>query len=273
MKRNLLLTIAAIALVATAAFAQQHRRGAGAGSGTPPAGPQSVLTGTVVQFLASSGTGMPSLVIQQGGSEQTLVLGPFWFLQNAKFAAVAGDSVEVTVMACSSCPSGYAVLSVKNLTSGTTVTLRNADGLPLWQSGRQGGPGSQVGQGGPASGMGGNRGGQRRGQGACNGTGPDMTRAASFTGTAVSFTGGAGAGRPTLVLATAAGEKTFLVAPYKAVVQSGLQFPAGTAFTLTAVPNVNDEWVVISLKDDATGSELVLRDPQTGLPVGGRGRH
>lgn len=250
-----------IAILATAAFAQQRR-----GGGTPPAGPQSVISGTVASFTASPGQGMPALVLNRDSGQLTLVLGPFWFLQNAKFAAAAGDRVDATVLACTDCPSGYAVVSVSNLTNGSSVVLRNSDGLPLWQSGgRRGGRGGAH-QGG-RSGFG-----PGAGAGTCNGTGPDMTRVATHTGTVVSFSGGPGAGRPTLVLSTAGGEKTFLVAPYRAVLDAGLDFAPGASYTLTAAPNVDDEWVVVTLKDNATGAELVLRDATTGIPANG-GRH
>lgn len=267
MKRTLLLLFAIAVIVAGATFAQQRNR-----AGTPPSGPQSVISGTVVSFTAGAGQGMPSLVVRQSGADVTLVLGPFWFLQNAEFAAAAGDAVEVTVMACTDCPSGFAVIAVKNVTNGSLVTLRNADGLPLWNpdgSGNGSGPGSR----GPRYGSGpgfGNGPGHGPGYGDCNADGPDMTRLATFTGTVKSFAGGAGAGRPTLVLAIGETERTFLVAPYRVVLDAGMQFAAGASFTLTAAPNVNEEWVVITLKDHATGAELVLRDAQTGVPIGGR---
>jgi hypothetical protein len=256
MKRFSLIALAII-VIATAAFAQQYGRGPGQGpgQGTPPSGPQSVITGTVVGFTASAGVGMPSLIVNHG-TETTFVLGPFWFLQSAQFAAAAGDQVELTVLACTQCPSGYAVVSVKNITSGSAVTLRNAQGLPLWQQGGQGRRGH------------GNAPRTGNGPGNCNGTGPDMAQLATFTGTVSSFVGGPGAGRPTLVLTTSGGDKTFLVAPYRAVMDAGFTFVQGASLTLTAAPNVNQEWVVVTLKDNTTGAELVLRDAQTGLPIG-----
>lgn len=262
MKRKLLFLFAIVVIVAGAAFAQQQRNR----SGTPPSGPQSVIAGTVVSFTAGAGQGMPSLVVRQSGADVTLVLGPFWFLQNAKFAAAAGDAVEVMVMTCAECPNGYAVIAVKNISNGSTVALRNSEGLPLWNSGRGA---SRHGRGpGPGNGPG-----NGPGSGNCNGTGPDMTQLATFTGTVKAFTGGAGAGRPTLLLLVGETERTFLVAPYRVVLDSGMQFTAGETLTLTAAPNVNQEWVVVTLKDHATGAELVLRDAQTGLPIGGRRGH
>lgn len=268
MKRTLfgiLGIVAIVAVIAGSAFAQQQRNRAM----TPPSGPQSVISGTVVSFTAGAGQGMPSLVVRQGGADVTLVLGPFWFLQDAKFAAAAGDAVEATVMSCADCPNGLAVIAVKNITNGAAVTLRNADGLPLWMDeargprhGRGFGRGNGAGSGGPGAGG--------PGFGSCDGNGPDMTQLATFTGTVKSFTGGAGAGRPTLLLVVDGTERTFLVAPFRVVLDSGIGFSEGGTFTVSAAPNGNQEWVVVTLKDHATGAELVLRDAQTGLPVGGR---
>ena len=271
MKRTLLAILGIIVIVAGAvivagsAFAQQQRNRAM----TPPSGPQSVVSGTVVSFTAGSGQGMPSLVVRQGGADVTLVLGPFWFLQDAKFAAATGDAVEATVLSCADCPSGLAVVAVKNVTTGSAVTLRSADGLPLWIGNSRGprngsgfGRGSGPGSGGPGYGG--------PGSGTCDGNGPDMTQLATFTGTVKSFTGGAGAGRPTLVLIIDGTERTFLVAPFRVVLDSGIELPEGATFTVSAAPNLNQEWVVVTLKDHATGAELVLRDAQTGLPIGGR---
>lgn len=267
MKRNLFFTLFAIVLIVAGAAVAQQQRGPGR---TPPAGPQSVLSGPVVSFSAGAGQGMPSLVIQQAGSNATLVLGPYWFLQNAKFTAAVGNSIEATVMSCSDCPAGYAVIGVKNLTNGTSVTLRNSDGLPLWTSQRSGG-GMAPGYGGRGPGNGSGRG-PSNGCNGCDGSGPDMTQVATISGTVKSFEGGPGVGRPTLVLQTVEGDRTFIVAPYRVVLASGIEFIDGAAITLTAAPSVNGEWVAITIRDSATGAELVLRDAQTGLPIGGRGR-
>lgn len=267
MKRNLFfISIAVAVIIAGAAFAQQERnRG---GSGTPPSGPQSVINGTVVSFTAGTGAGMPTLVIQQNGTNVTLALGPYWFLQNANFTAAAGDVVEATVIACSECPNGYAVVAVKDITSGASVTLRDSQGIPLWISNGEQGEGSSCGMRGghvPGSGL------VNRLFGTCNGNGPDMSKRETFSGQVKSFEGGPGVGRPTLVLATAGGDKTFIVGPYRIIRDSGMQFATGAALTLTAAPGEDGEWVALTIKDNATGVVLTLRDSATGRPSGGCG--
>lgn len=253
MKRNLIIALAVTLAIAGAVVAQQ--RG--------PAGPQSTISGTVVEFTAGAGLGMPTLVVKAGSTDTALVLGPYRVLQAAGFSAKAGDLVEAVVMACTECPTGFAVLSVKNLTNGTAVTLRNADGTPFSNGPARGGRQRAAGRG---QGMG-------PGFGDHDCTGPDMTKVEVVNGSIKSFSGGPGIGFPTLVVTTAAGDRTFMVSPYRAILEAGYDFNAGAAVTIVAAPGAEGEWVVISIKDDATGATLVLRDGTTGQPIGGRGPH
>lgn len=282
--RRLVLLMAAFIVLAGLASAQTHYRARSVG--VAPSGPASVISGVVVSFTASAGHGMPTLVVRQASADVTLVLGPFWFLQEGKFAATAGDVVDVNVLGCSACASGYAVVSVKNLTNGTAITLRNADGLVLWSSAARSGfgngagsPGNGNGPGsGPAPGFGPGSG---YGPGAGSGRGPgfgsgqhlcgetpalDMTKVATVTGTIKSFTGGIGTGRPTLTLTTANGDSTFLVSPFRIAYDAGFEFVTGAALTVTAAPNANGDLLVITITDHATGAVLVLRD-ENGLPI------
>lgn len=287
MKRNLFLPLfASILVLAGVSFAQQ-----GPSRGVPAPGPLSVVTGSVVSFTAAAGQGT-SLVIDREGTNLALGLGPLWFLQKSGFAAAAGNAVEATVFACPECSSGYAVVSVKNLTNGTSVTLRDETGSPLWIAGRAGsnpaggpangaGYGSRAGRGnGPGTGPGAGPGngpanGERRGfgngqgPGDCDGTGADMTQLRPFAGKVKSFEGGPSVGRPLLVVETAEGDHTFVVGPYRAILDAGFEFVAGADVSLTAAPTVNQEWVVVSIKDLATGVEIQLRD-EKGLPLIGR---
>lgn len=251
MKRNSLIIVssAVLLILAVAAFAQ--------GRGNPPAAaPPTPVTinGTVVSFTAGYGAGMPTVVVRDGNIDKTFVLGPFWFLQNAGFTAAAGDQVTIQALACSNCANGYAVVSVTNLTSGKELILRDASGAQLFQNQQR--PGSAFGS----------AGGMQRGGGNCAAMNlPDLTRKASFNGTIVSFTGGPGVGKPELTIATAAGDRTFLVGPYHVVIASGYTFVPGNAVTLTAAP-ADVEWVALTLKDVATGLELIFRD-ENGYPV------
>ncbi|MFA6958462.1 MAG: hypothetical protein WC538_21555 [Thermoanaerobaculia bacterium] len=293
MKKSIIAIV--ITLVAVGVFAQHRNRPV-----NPAAtlGAEATFAGTVTQFSAAPGAGAPRLVIlTDDAHNMTFELGPYWYLQQQKLAAAPNDRVEVVARSCSSCPSGYVAVTVRNLATGVTVALRAADGTPLWAgqssgngqgngsvnppptcpngngSGNGNGNGNGYSGGNKGAGMGGGRG---QHSGMCNGAGPDMTKAATFEGTVVSFAGGAGAGRPTLVLSTAAGNRTLLVAPYRAVMAAGVTFTSGDKLSVKSAPVVNDgveEWVVVSFRNVATGFELALRDATTGYPLqGGRGR-
>ena len=279
-----LITGLAVGL-ATAATAQMRR---GAGRGTGPQvdmGAATTVAGSVVSFQAGAGMGMPALVVAvDGGEGQSFVLGPYRYLQAQGFTAKEGDRVEVTTVPCTACPNGSAVVSVHNVSTSATLTLRGEDGVPLWTGGRGAGRGMRgggscqgTGQGmgaGAAMGPGRGRGaGMGRAAGLCNGTGPDMAKAAAYSGTVKAFTGGAGQGFPTLVLETAGGEVSVMVSPYRALMRAGYTPAAGTAVEVTAAPVAVDgaeQLVAITLKDVASGLEIGLRDPQTGFPIGGR---
>ncbi len=283
--------VASLAVGMAAAATAQMRRGAGRATG-PQAdmSATTTVTGTVVALKAGAGMGMPSLVVAVDGSgEQTFVLGPYRYLSAQGFAAAAGDRVEVTTAPCTSCPNGAAVVSVHDVSTSATLNLRGQDGVPLWVAGAGGGRGGRGRRGGGAclgtgpgaaagAAMGAGRGrgaGMGRGAALCNGAGPDMARVATYSGTVKAFTGGPGQGLPSLVLTTGSGDVTLTVSPYRALMAAGYTPAAGTAVEAVAAPVTLDggeQLVVITLTDAASGLEISLRDPQTGLPVGGRGR-
>jgi hypothetical protein len=247
----------------------------GPGGGTGPnvnATTTVVVKGEVVSFTAGAGLGTPTLVVRQAdGSETAFVLGPYPYIQSQGFAAQAGDAVEVTALVCPSCTSGYAAIQVVNVTRGVTLLLRSADGTPLW-TGSQGGtarrhlsPGTPM--TGHGAGMGAGRG---PGHGACGGLGPDMTRVTVFSGVVKGFTGAPGQHLPTLTLATAAGDAEVLLSPYRALMHADYTPSIGAQVEVKAAPVVlesAEQWVAITLRDVATGLEVVLRDAQTGQPV------
>ncbi|HPC83553.1 MAG TPA: hypothetical protein P5234_09345 [Thermoanaerobaculaceae bacterium] len=284
------LVMMGIALVlAVSVGAQQRRGGPGAG---PKIDTSTAFTvqGEVVAFVAGYGEGMPALVVRDSnGTQSTFVLGPFHYLQAQGFTAQPGDLAEVQGWACTTCERGVVVAQVRNVTRNVTVVLHNADGTPAWLgmqgtgvrrrlgagtpgvgtgSGTQGAAAQGTGNG-PAAGVRG-----RRGQGACGG--PDLLRAATYTGTVKSFAGGAGEGSPTLVLGTSAGDVTIMLSPYRALLEAGYTPASGAQITVNAAPvtvDGSEHWVALSLTDLASGLQVSLRSPETGLPlVVGRGR-
>lgn len=284
MKKTLFLTLV-ITLAIGVAFAQSRGNGPanggnGSQSGSQTPAPQFDVTqlvtidGTVVNFAAAAGAGTPQLTVQRATENFSFVLGPYRYLTSQNFVARAGDSVRVAAWPCSTCPSGYAVKEVQNLTAGVTLALRDANGLPLFTSGGPGNGGHGQGSGnGGANGphRGGN--GMGGGQGLCAGSGPDMTAVRTYSGTVKSFTGGYGAGTPTLVLASDAGDVSIVVSPFRAIAVSEFTIKEGMRLNVTTAPvklATGDHWVAIRIEEPATGFAIDLRDATTGLPLYGR---
>lgn len=274
-------------VLATAGLAGQNRGGAKDGTG-PLIDTSNLLVfqGTVVQLVAGLGQGMPELELTTtSGQTLSFALGPYWFLQASGFVAEAGDTAEVSAYACTTCESGYAVAKVVNQTKALTLILRADDGTPLWaaqgsktarrQLGRAGtGGNSDPGQHGqPGTGEPGKGPGQPGGCEACEQ--PDLGQVSTFAGTVASVEATAGDGTPTVTLATSAGDVTFLISPYSILQRAGFALTVGQALEITAAPvehNGVETWLVLVIKDTATGLTVVLRDPSTGLPPVGRGR-
>jgi hypothetical protein len=278
-----LLTAVMVALIATlgsASAALAQHGGARDGSGPLlDASKTVVVQGDVVRFQAGPGQGAPELVVREAsGAERSFLLGPYRALRAQGFAADAGDRVEVTAFACASCPAGAAVERVTNLSRGITLVVRNADGSPAWSARRGSARGRPVGVGGSLGAIQGGAAGapawNGRGPGsrraACGGAGPDLTRTTTFGGTVTSFRGGRGEGVPTVVLATPTGEVSIVLAPYRALAASGYTPADGDRLEVAAAP-VNlgggEQWVALSVRNAATGLEIVLRDPVTGRPL------
>ncbi len=292
--RRAMATVVAAGMAAVAlAGSAWAQRGGGSGNGARDGSGPLVDTskpvtvqGDVVAFLAGVGQGMPELVIRDaGGVETAFVLGPYWYLQQQGFVAQPGERAVVNGFACSSCEHGIAVTSVVNLTRSLTLTLRNADGTPLWIGSTHSGVRRHLGTGAPGAGaMGGRATGAGTGSGRgpaagglhCNGTLPDLARTTTFAGAVSSFTGGAGQGYPTLVVATTQGDVTIMLSPYRVLLQAGYTPAPGAQVAVVAAPvdvDGTDEWVAITLTDVASGLELQFRNPETGFPVvAGHGR-
>jgi hypothetical protein len=274
------MVVAGVAAAALAGSAWGQRGGSGNGvrdGGGPLVDASRPVTvqGDVVRFLAGVGQGMPELVVRDAaGVETSFVLGPYWYLQQQGFAAQPGDRAVVNGFACASCEHGIAVTSVVNLTRSLTLTLRNADGTPLWIGSNGGAVRKHLGTGAMggranAAGTGSGRGPGARGL-RCGGALPDLARTTTFAGAVSSFTGGAGEQYPTLVVAAAQGETSIMLAPYRVLLQAGYTPAPGAQVAVVAAPvdvAGSEEWVAITLTDVASGLVLQFRNPETGYPV------
>jgi hypothetical protein len=298
MKTMKVVGIMALALaVAATATAQRARQGVGTGNGPAIDVTQvAVVDGTVVQLVAGAGEGMPELqVTDTAGVEHSFVLGPIWYLTEQGFKADAGDTVKVIAYICTTCDTGVAVATVVNVSKGLTLALRDEAGMPLWKSrpagggnggnGGNGGAGGNGGNGGNAGNAGNgagtpsrgtNGGGSGDGTNGSGGTQPcdaltvDLTRSTTYAATVVSYSFSAGTGAAALVATTNAGEIAFLASPAWVLARAEFTPEVGAALEITAAPatvNGEEAWVILVIKDIATGTSLVLRDPATGLPV------
>ncbi len=102
---------------------------------------------------------------------------------------------------------------------------------------------------------------------------PDLTRTTTFTGTVASYSVVAGTGAGTLVLATDSGDMSFLLSSVWVLINAGFNPQVGATLSVVAAPVIIDGqeiWVALTITDEATGLTFVLRDPATGLPVGGQ---
>ena len=66
-----------------------------------------------------------------GGAEYVVALGPFWYMNQQGFSLEQGETVRVRMAQCTE---GWAAFSVEIPASGATLTLRNDQGVPLWNA-------------------------------------------------------------------------------------------------------------------------------------------
>lgn len=287
------LTLLLLLVLSPAGFGQLHRH-------APAADPSAAftVTGTVIDFAASYGAGMPSLIVDDPALGRVeLGLGPFWYLQQEGFSAHAGDEVEALAYPCATCFVTSVAARVENFTTGAFVELRDDDGYPLWlaaggggygghpacaaagggKSGHHGGQTGMPGSGGNGNGEG-NGNGQAGGMGTGNGPGagpgsneaggaggqcawslPDMSAVTTVSGTVVSVTAVPGGGPASLVLDGPSGEIELRLSPYWPIPAAGLLIEEGMLLDVTYAPWVTSSGEVLVV--------VAIADPATGLTV------
>lgn len=251
--------------------------GPGDGPGMPAVDPAEtvILEGPVVSFVAGPGMGLPTLTVDDPVEGTTSVrLGPYRVLREAGFTATAGDLVRITAWPCVLCTADYAAGTVENLTTGIAVTLRDEDGTPVWLGAQ--GPGQAQGPGGgPGAAQGSGPHFQPGwGPGSCRGIGPDVSAAVTVTGTVVAFSGGPGVGVPMLTLAVEGEELLLVAGPWRIWDAAGFFPQEGEELTVTYAPAERDGeifLVILTVTDPVSGLTVVLRDPETGKPLGSQG--
>ncbi len=138
----LLSLVLVLSLPATAQM-RQHNRGLGAQGNMvhPNIDPANKVTldGTVESINMGPGQGFPSFtLVLSDGKRVTVVASPYRALLSANFKIAIGDHMLVLGFPSLQYQDTYLAAELKNLTNGTTITLRDASGTPVVG---QGGPG------------------------------------------------------------------------------------------------------------------------------------
>jgi len=249
------LTLAALAMAA-ALFAQNGPKGPqmGPGQNQQPAVPMHSLdlaavvtiAGPITTVNVALGVQHPSIVVDG----KTIELAPAWWLLEKGLELKEGDKVEVIAAPCLDPDKPWLfAIKVINVTTGTTRSLRDENGVPLWVTrggkGQMQGPGSRSGQGnGPAE---------------CSGC-FDPASLATTTGTVESVNAGFGIQMPVLTLKTTGGLLTLKIGPERILLESGFTIKAGDTLTVKYGQSIcTDELIAVSLTNN-DGVTVILRD-------------
>jgi hypothetical protein len=135
----LMIAIAVLTLGAASALAQ---RGMGQGAGRMyDTATETTVKGTVEEVKQVSGPrggpGGTHLILKTDKETLEVHLGPTTFLEKEKFTFAKGDQIEVTGSKVK-IGATDALLAREVKKGDKTLTLRNAQGIPAWSSGRRG---------------------------------------------------------------------------------------------------------------------------------------
>ena len=135
----LMIAIAVLTLGAASALAQ---RGMGQGAGRMyDTATETTVKGTVEEVKQISGQrggpGGTHLIVKTDKETLEVHLGPTTFLEKEKFTFAKGDQIEVTGSKVK-IGAADALLAREVKKGDKTLTLRNAQGVPVWSGGRRG---------------------------------------------------------------------------------------------------------------------------------------
>jgi hypothetical protein len=134
-----MIAIAVLTLGAASALAQ---RGMGQGAGRMyDTATETTVKGTVEEVKQVSGPrggpGGTHLILKTDKETLEVHLGPTTFLEKEKFTFAKGDQIEVTGSKVK-IGAADALLAREVKKGDKTLTLRNAQGVPVWSGGRRG---------------------------------------------------------------------------------------------------------------------------------------
>lgn len=244
MTRKILSTMfLAVVLAAAGAEAAAQGRMQGRGGNFPAGNAPGLvtLTGQVVAVNMAAGQGLPSFRFLTGGKEVTVMTGPYRILAAQGFEIAAGTQLTVTAYPSLRQEDTYVAVQIKNDATGAVIDL-----------------------GGRGRGNFGRRGGPRMGAGQFAGLclqNFDPSKVQELQGTVGTVNMAAGQRQPSFTLATAHGEITILVGPYRLIVQQGFRIDPGDAMIVKAYPCLQMEgaFAAISLQNLTKGQTITLR--------------
>ncbi len=261
MRRTGMVAIAGVALLAaTMAFAGQAKRGGGADLST-----LRTVTGTVESVAMDYGLGHPGFILNSNEEGALQVnLGPYWYLVANNFALGVGDQVTARVADClkTTTVGDVVAFEVTDITSGTSILLRNDQGLPLWKGAKKG-----HGNGGGNGGGQGNGGGNGARNGGYNaGLQVDLATLIQVEGTLTAVNLGLGTHTNSVTLQAMDGTQyTVTLGPFWYMEQNGFTLQQGDAVSIS-MALCQGQWVAFAVTKTATGVTLQFRDDQ-GVPL------
>ena len=105
---------------------------------------ETTITGTIEDVMQMTGTnpqGMSGthLTVKTDAGTVLVFLGPSMYLEQQHFVLAKGDKLEV-IGSRNKLPGGEGIMARQVKKGDRVLTLRNADGMPLWMQGRPGAP-------------------------------------------------------------------------------------------------------------------------------------
>lgn len=255
MSRRLVIISSVLLIVAASSMGVMAQGGAqNRGSNGLHTGQENIVTleGNVVSIQMAPGQGTPSFTLLTGGKEVSVVLGPYRMLADKKLDIVAGSRVSVQAIQSLRLENAFAAIQIANLDTGSTLVLRDANGMPNWAGGKFG----------------------RNGGFGCDGTGQpqlDLSAKAVLEGTVESVNMGLGQGFPNFTLSLADGKTaTIISGPFRLLWDAGFKIAIGDQMSVTAYPSLLHEgmYIAAELNNRSTAASLTLRDAQ-GMPLAG----
>lgn len=224
----------------------------GKGEGGPPeaGGPSIVdptvmisIEGVVVRTDIAPGAQYPSFVlVRDDRVKVSIMTGPYHYLAEWDFRISIGDRIKALAFPSSWPDSSYVAVELTNVTTSKSITLRDAEGTPLW-----------IGQG-------------ARNMGDCFGwLAPDgaLAEVVTLRGVVVSVDMAPGQEFPTFSMLQADGSLvTVITGPYHLLLESGFDLRVGDEMLVLAIMSMwyPDTYAAAELKNLTTGDTLVLRD-------------